>query len=51
MNIGNRYRQSYCDLYPSTRRRHRKLWSAVFGVSILDIACGMDTLVYASLGI
>ena len=51
MNIGNRYRQSYCDLYPSTRRSHRKVWSAVVGVSIFVIACGLDLLVHASLGI
>lgn len=51
MTIGNRYRQNYCDLYPSTRRRHRKVWSVVVGVSILVIACGLDLLVYASLGI
>lgn len=51
MNIGNRYRQSYCDLYPSTRRRHRKLWSAVVSVSIFVIACGLDLLVHPILDI
>ena len=47
MNIGNRYRLSYCDLYPSSRRRHRKVWSAVVGVSIFVIACGLDLFVLA----
>ena len=51
MNIGNRYRQNYCDIYPSTRRRHRKFWSAVISVSIFVVVCGLDLLVHASLDI
>ena len=45
MNIGNRYRQNYCDLYPWTRRPHHKFWSAVISVSIFIVVCGLDALV------
>ncbi len=45
MSIGNRYRQSYCDLYPQTRRRNRSFWSAVLGVSIFIIVSGLVLLV------
>ena len=43
-SIGDRYRQSYCDLYPQTRRRNRAFWSAVLGVSIVIIVSGLVVL-------
>ena len=43
-SIGNRYRQSYCDLYPKTRRRNRTFWSAVLGVSIVIIVSSLVVL-------
>ena len=27
MNIGNKYRQNYCDFYPQTRRLGKRRWS------------------------
>lgn len=41
MNIGNKYRQNYCDIYPQTRRSGKKRWSAVIGVSFCIAFSGL----------